>query len=996
MNFSFNRKNLKYSILYDDGLTSKDSLRPFSLTEFKQFYIITTYDADILADQYDAYISDWNIEKNKSIAESIKQNKIDNYKSFLKSIDLNYTTDDERRILSNLDYDDELELDVAVSFYIKKLTQVIQDNTNDRYKILNSKKRWELKGNLIFLKKLIREYIIENYINKLSQNEYYNRTYQNLSSFNNNFNLDIKKWYKATDNYQTNYFDFSNTSIFLSSDGDYVLSSFDLSSFSDYTRDSELNQTVKSKLFKKWSSVNRIIGGNDIETTTDLYDYNNLYSVGIALSSDNSDLLSIDDIGYYFTNKFTAYVNYYSLSGISLSSVGGISYDGKYFGENILDFNKDYKGSNNNQGIKDKPKINGFKRFYGYKSRNEVIGDSFDLENYTDNIEIWSGEFNNVWDNSDIFKKYDNLKLNRDEKNNSFFLLSDTESVTKSCDDIFGNNYILVKERTQLSGSSSEVYNTLQTEGDLTLIGQFASVALSAIQVDTNNAALGYYDIEDGSATLNSINSYSVDEKVYVDYALSAYNTNIITLDQYNVNKTVYDYELAHGSVYLRDIQHSFIKNLSSFFFADSSDIRTELSGVSNIDIINDVMFIETDTKFLIRKVLYNYSNSNYSILKLLNGRYYNNPLHKSLKYWNKKNNLYYGNLSSNSQTIELSLQRYDHEKYLNSAINLDINSFVISSGVTALSVENISRPNVIVTDNSIFVNSLLKDIYDNYFFHIINYNYNEDINHASYNYDYFYTPEKIKLNYNLSSDPVSAYLDAIDYTDALSALNGGLRVYKNLGDNSIETLVSPAYTTTTVAYYDNDLKTTTNKDLINKKYNLSSYSSLAPVSVVDTGIQSIYSYDIGNIYAPSSLTVDYKSLSGFGDIIPPTTNIVKIIYTYNDNIISKNVIQSSQAGDIYNSNFINSPINLDAEVFELESNAKSTSNSITVDLYDTARNITTFEILFNTYTIDNNDLYGKWELLDSRLNSSNNEMIMYINTKEPNSLIGINLKLNS
>ena len=71
-------------------------------------------------DYYLQYVNNWN--KAKAVSkQTAQQNIIERYTELLKDISLNYLTLEERRFISNIDFNDTADIDIVIPFYSKNL-----------------------------------------------------------------------------------------------------------------------------------------------------------------------------------------------------------------------------------------------------------------------------------------------------------------------------------------------------------------------------------------------------------------------------------------------------------------------------------------------------------------------------------------------------------------------------------------------------------------------------------------------------------------------------------------------------------------------------------------------------------------------------------------------------------------------------------------------------------------------------------------------------------
>ena len=112
-----------------------DNVKPFSFIEFLNYS--KSLDRKIIefAD-YQSYLKKWNdvtTVRYNDIDQVIRQEFI----TFLKTIALNYTTAEERRYFSNLNFENNDDLEIAAPFFATKIKEVLLyfAGKRDTYKI---------------------------------------------------------------------------------------------------------------------------------------------------------------------------------------------------------------------------------------------------------------------------------------------------------------------------------------------------------------------------------------------------------------------------------------------------------------------------------------------------------------------------------------------------------------------------------------------------------------------------------------------------------------------------------------------------------------------------------------------------------------------------------------------------------------------------------------------------------------------------------------------
>lgn len=136
-----------------------DKHSPMSFLTFIKT-VTVSFEPDNFQNYYNFYLKEWNTTSvgQDSTNQSII---IERYRDFIRDISLNYTTLEERTFLSKIDFTDPFDLDVAISFYSRKLKEIAQ--------YYNSK-REDVKFELTKKKILGTNSGIENKILELSIN----------------------------------------------------------------------------------------------------------------------------------------------------------------------------------------------------------------------------------------------------------------------------------------------------------------------------------------------------------------------------------------------------------------------------------------------------------------------------------------------------------------------------------------------------------------------------------------------------------------------------------------------------------------------------------------------------------------------------------------------------------------------------------------------------------------------------------------------------------
>ena len=123
------------------------------------------YEPTGLQNYYNEYIRRYN-KINVSKTSSEKEIIIERYREFLKDITLNFSTNAEKKFLSQIDFGDPYDLQVAVAFYSKKIRSIISYYQVKRDKLPFSTTRAKLKGSNFGLQQNAYELVIDFLANR--------------------------------------------------------------------------------------------------------------------------------------------------------------------------------------------------------------------------------------------------------------------------------------------------------------------------------------------------------------------------------------------------------------------------------------------------------------------------------------------------------------------------------------------------------------------------------------------------------------------------------------------------------------------------------------------------------------------------------------------------------------------------------------------------------------------------------------------------------------
>jgi hypothetical protein len=150
--------------------------------------------------KYSEYVREFYADRN---AETVTNQELINniYKELLKDITLNYTTADEKRFLSKINFDDKSELDIIVPYFVQKLKQITQYLVGKRQDVQFSKIRNSFKGSHLGVTKTISDKIISLFNDPDFRQKYPTSNLPTASAVSKNVGVGIKTLYDTYQNY---------------------------------------------------------------------------------------------------------------------------------------------------------------------------------------------------------------------------------------------------------------------------------------------------------------------------------------------------------------------------------------------------------------------------------------------------------------------------------------------------------------------------------------------------------------------------------------------------------------------------------------------------------------------------------------------------------------------------------------------------------------------------------------------------------------------------
>jgi len=230
MNYSF-----PYSILenYSDPI---DFYAPITFLEwYKQQNLVSSNISDTFSD-YKNYVLAWGQYKKKSKDDTSNILR-DSYIQVLREIVVNYSTEEERRFISNADFTDPNDLDIILPFFINKLKGICLFYASAREEVKTAALQHNLRGSNLGVDNLVKKLIFDAArTNQIDFTEFSVR-FPPLSAIAQGLSVYVEELYDQTDTYfnnnplSANYNDFSTIRKELSSSN---LNDINLNAFIDF------------------------------------------------------------------------------------------------------------------------------------------------------------------------------------------------------------------------------------------------------------------------------------------------------------------------------------------------------------------------------------------------------------------------------------------------------------------------------------------------------------------------------------------------------------------------------------------------------------------------------------------------------------------------------------------------------------------------------------------------------------------------------------------
>jgi hypothetical protein len=193
-----------------------DLENPFSFLEFIKI-IDNVISPQSMQSVYLSYIREWHSVKNLK-EEDANAVIVQKYRDFVRDISINYTNEDEKKFLSQIDLNDPLDLELAVPFYSKKLIEISNFYNKKREELKYQVLKKKMVGTPDLLKTELKNNII-SYLERLQDSAYL----FDIDNLKQELNVEIEELY---DIYPLYFNQTPNDKIYDNKDLDYDLNIF--------------------------------------------------------------------------------------------------------------------------------------------------------------------------------------------------------------------------------------------------------------------------------------------------------------------------------------------------------------------------------------------------------------------------------------------------------------------------------------------------------------------------------------------------------------------------------------------------------------------------------------------------------------------------------------------------------------------------------------------------------------------------------------------------
>jgi hypothetical protein len=195
------RKITTLNSITNGDANAEDRNTPLTLSRWLELSNLSINKAELYITDYNNYITTWNKTKASNTKTSV--DTVDLYKTLLEQVAVNYTSDEEKRFLQNIDYDDPGDIDATIPFFAKRLKEITLYLSEKREDIKQQPVKFSLAGTNKGITILIRKIIVQllSDYNFINSNNITSISTQELQSIRINVNelFDVNDQYHDID-----------------------------------------------------------------------------------------------------------------------------------------------------------------------------------------------------------------------------------------------------------------------------------------------------------------------------------------------------------------------------------------------------------------------------------------------------------------------------------------------------------------------------------------------------------------------------------------------------------------------------------------------------------------------------------------------------------------------------------------------------------------------------------------------------------------------------
>lgn len=175
--------------------TTSGERMPLSYVEFLRVKGFDNLDTVDIFNNYNSYVKEWYENAKTTNENNLPSISKVLYRNFLEEIALRYSTDEEKRFLSNIDLTSDKDLDIIIPFYVKKLKEITKYYKTERHNIEHTKVKHNLKSSVLGVKALVTDLILDLLNNKDFTDKYPNANIPALNSISSTIEINIDELY---------------------------------------------------------------------------------------------------------------------------------------------------------------------------------------------------------------------------------------------------------------------------------------------------------------------------------------------------------------------------------------------------------------------------------------------------------------------------------------------------------------------------------------------------------------------------------------------------------------------------------------------------------------------------------------------------------------------------------------------------------------------------------------------------------------------------------